>query len=1090
MSFPVFLLGEGVRGLSWPGLAGQIAWLAAAVALAYPVWQARGMQSRLSSRGVLFTGILTLIAAAAVLFAGARFPLESPLLVPGRIGRQEEILFLFAAAVPMMLGAGYGGPFTATLVGLVTGAALAFFSTGNPFTILIYGGLGCLAAIFIRQRYRTRFYRLLRRPFFTALALAAVYPVFFLAGAVLGLDDHLVLRLSYGFSALLPEWLAAGASLLVAGLVCEWVIRLFPGRWGHPAALVPSPAERSLETRSFQLMGIFITSAVLALTVVGWAAAHRSATDLIGTRMAGSAELAARNLPNALDTGQSLLQFYLADPRLGASDAGSAESALDEKLETGLYFAELILVDTGDAPIAQASVGNGATAPFSAVEVSGFDLARQGVPYQYYSSGGTEAGAPIVISFIAPVPGSERVLLGRSKMSENPFFIPLLEGLQNLGEITGLGMLIDETGTILHHPVPEMVGTAYAGSPDPGGGLTRSATPDGRPALVQSMRVDGRSWLVLVEVPVSTVHELAFDIAAPFMGLLVALAVTSLITLRLILRVVTGSLRNLTLHAEGFARDRSRLETPIETGGVDEVGRMQGALEFMRGRLKARMDEQAHLLRAGHGAAGSLDFSQAVKPILAAALSNGADSARIILAPDVLPDFGNASQRVFTTGPQANRYAYLDDQILGVMEKLDRLFTRNPIGHPGFSFETGSEIPAGLAAVPLHHEREYLGALWLGYAHRHAFSDDEVPFLATLAAQASLAAANTRLFRSAELERERLGAILESTPDPILVTDRQDRLFLANPAAVRVLGPGLASGTVDAIETLSETPDLLALIRSREEEPAAIEVSPPGGGTYVARVIAFLFNGKRSGKITILRDISHYKELDQVKSNLISNVGHELQQPLAVILGYTTMLTIIGDLNEEQESITGKVSFAVSRMKEMVENLIQMSKIEAGVEMKREEISLVDLTIKAVRERQPLSYERRIQISIAPPSEPIPLLIGDEASIESAIGNLVDNSVKYSNDGGNVLIEFSVTQGGGMVRFSIRDEGIGIQPEDLDQLFDRFYRSSHPEAKLRKGTGLGLAIVKTVVDKHGGRVWVESEPGKGSTFFVELPVAV
>jgi PAS domain S-box-containing protein len=826
---------------------------------------------------------------------------------------------------------------------------------------------------------------------------------------------------------------------------------------------------------------------MLALSVVGWGVAYTSSMQLTRGRMMSSADLAAESLPNALDTGQSLIQIYLADERLADPDPDTARTVLREKLDTGLYFAELMLVEPDGSVLVEEAAAPGSADALSAAESSGVVLAAEGVPFQYYSSGAPEGGAPIVISFIAPVPGSGRVLVGRSLLAGNPFISPLLESVHNLSDIQGQGLLVDEAGLILHHPVPQMVGTGYGGALKAEGGFSTSATPDGQPALVYAVPVDGRSWMVVVEVPMSAVQIRALRLAAPFVGLLAALAVGSLVTLRVILSVVTGSLRTLAVEAAEIGEKRARLATPIESSGVDEVGRMRAAFERMRASLNARMVEQEQLLRASHGAASSLDFNQAVRPILAAALSGGAESARVVLSQGTLPDSDANQPGTFGAGPKNARFAYLDGQVLRILENEDRLVTRNPIGHPGLNFENGRDIPSGLAGLPLRHDQDYFGVIWLGYSGRHTFSDDEVVFLSTLAAQASLAVANTRLFRSAEVERERLAAILASTPDPIIVTDRDNRLFHANLAAEQVLGERLKTGRRQPIETLIDHPGLIELICSDPVEPRSIEVGPETGGTYVAKVTAFVFRGERIGKVCILRDITRYKELDTLKSELVSNVGHDLDQPLQIILGYTTMLPIVGPMSAEQQVYVNKISLGVQRVKEMVNNLVSMGKIEAGVGLTMVALSLVDLTIQTLRERQTQASQKRVHLTIVPPAERIPDIFGDEVLILRAIGNLVDNAIKYSNNDGSVRISFSVRQAGSVVRMSIDDQGIGIALPDQDRLFERFYRSANPETRKRHGTGLGLAIVRSIVEAHGGRVWFESTPGRGSSFHIELP---
>ena len=262
------------------------------------------------------------------------------------------------------------------------------------------------------------------------------------------------------------------------------------------------------------------------------------------------------------------------------------------------------------------------------------------------------------------------------------------------------------------------------------------------------------------------------------------LSVIAAIISRLSLNNVTASLQILTTEAGRLAQ--GELDHPLRVDGKDEVGQLRGAFEQMRLSLKERLDELNQLLLVSQGVASSLEISEAIQPVLEAVLSRGATFARVILMPGVVQELDTdpTSPTRFGLGPNQERYLELDEQILALARQQDRLVLANVHRPKLLNLPPDVARLASLMAIALRHENLFFGALWVGYDEPHRFSAEEVRFLVTLGSQAALATANARLFLNAEIGRQRLAAILASSPDPILVTDQSNRLLLANPAAL------------------------------------------------------------------------------------------------------------------------------------------------------------------------------------------------------------------------------------------------------------------------------------------------------------------
>jgi len=229
---------------------------------------------------------------------------------------------------------------------------------------------------------------------------------------------------------------------------------------------------------------------------------------------------------------------------------------------------------------------------------------------------------------------------------------------------------------------------------------------------------------------------------------------------------------------------------------------------------------------------------------------------------------------------------------------------------------------------------------------------------------------------------------------------------------------------------------------------------------------------------------------NQAKTEFISFVSHELKQPMTAIKGYTDLLVkgLAGDLTETQRSFLEVIRSNLNRMDTMVQELLDISRIEAGrLRLEIGQVALREAVEEAVRTfRQEIEAKRQtLEVEIV---EPLPPVRADRNRVVQILTNLLSNAYKYTPEEGHIRV--TVQPDGGVVVCSVSDTGIGIAPEEQERLFTKFFRSQHPAVRNVPGTGLGLVITRSLVELQGGQIWVESEPGKGSTFTFTLPVAV
>jgi len=926
------------------------------------------------------------------------------------------------------------------------------------------------------QRYRTWVFRALRHPFVSTLLLSLIYPVLFVLDATLAATGSLASRLDYALTNVELFSIIVAVELLVGGLLSEGVVLIFPRLWGFSSPLEPSPVERRLQSRFLSSLTPLAIVLVIGLMGGDWIVASKASSDSLNGRLQNTAITAANSVPTFLETGQDLIQIMAKDPTWSNGTS---------------YFSEYYLLDTRGKAVTGSPVEDFYAANPSAEEYMGITLALDyGMPIQMYILPPTEGGSAARLSFMTPTYDSEGkitgVLVGRTDLAKNPFFEPISKSLNSLSGNSGDGILIDEKGTILYSSSSEWVMDTYTGKKYQKGTSFEGLDLDGTQSMMYYQPVEGgRSWGVVVSMPVQEAQQLALQIAAPLLIMIIILFLIAGLVLRFSLRTVTASLQNLALETNRISS--GQLDIPLAIDGNDEVGQLRHAFENMRSSLKARLDELNRLLQVSRGVASSLEFEESVKPVMEAALSTGASAVRVVLSPEALPEMkgGSAPVTRFGLGLGNEQFAYLDDQILPMTRQKERVALNNLGRVRLITFPPNAPRPEALLALPLHHENMFYGALWLAYDSPHQFSEDEIRFQTTIAGQAALASANSKLFANAEIGRQRLAAILNSTPDPVLVTDYQGRLLLANPAAWQVLG--LPGDTVNgkSIDTIIQQPSLLQLLQVVSEEKQSAEVELMDSKIYLATASSVIVEGQPVGRICIMRDVTRFKELDTLKSEFVATVSHDLRYPLTTMRGYATMLEMVGEMNEQQTGYVRKILTSVDGMIQLVTSLLDLGRIDAGVDLQLEMIPVQDVVERVVGALQLQASQKQVVISSDISPHAIPLVEADYALLQQALHNLVENAVIYTEPRGKVTVRVEPDKD--QMVFSVCDTGIGIAPVDTPRIFEKFYRGGQKEAKKRQGTGLGLAIVKSIAERHKGRVWVESQLGKGSTFYMEIP---
>jgi len=998
---------------------------------------------------------------------------------------------LFSAA-PWMLAGGVAGPLVAAILAFISGLVLGAWHTHTLFTAVELAILATIFSAFVCQRYRTTTFRMLKHPLAAAIVLGFIYP--FLHFLILVIDSQQELqitRLDIAFQSLPGAIIVAWIEILMGGTIAEFFGLIKPQFWTESAPRLPSPSEKSLQIRFTTNMMPLAIVLLLALIMGNWFVAGNAARNQIAERMKNTAQTAAKIVPSFLQIGQKEIAILARNPDLLSDEPIQITKNLSTGIKNIPYFTQLLLINPGGEVIANYHVNSTLDADTTIEERIAINLAFHNFLAPQFYAIPPEKGSNIArISFIAPVINSDnevkRALVGRTNLEENPYSQPIIAILKDTSSEENIGILIDDYANILIHPNPNKIMTTFSGLTSDIPSAPGDAMVDGTRMLVYNMPVPGLEWTVITMVPAYRTQELALRIALPLLGMIIVLAFISFLILRFGLRMVTTSLNNLAQEAGRIAQ--GKLDQPLHVEGVDEVGQLRKAFEQMRVSLKERLDELNRLLLVSQGVASSLEVADAVQPVLEAALVSGASSARVVLAPNIVNDLSGSTTipLSFGAGTSQNLYRDLDDQILALTRQQARLVLSNLYRPRLVNLTPGAPHPESLLAVALRHENMYYGSLWIAYDKPHNFTEEEVRFIVTLGGQAALASANSRLFMSAEIGRQQLEAILASNPDPVLVTDQREHLLLANPAAWQVLELSIEETNQGRdISEVIKNPELVELLRAINAEKQSIEVTLIGGRVFLATATSVLAEGQRVGRVCVLRDVTHFKELDDLKSDFVSTVSHDLRSPLTLMRGYATMLEMVGQLNEQQNNYIHKIIEGVDNMSRLINNLLDLGRIESGVGLQLEKVNVQELVEKVIGSLQLQATQKNIQLSYELPQTPSPTVEADHALLIQALQNLVENAVKYTKADGKVHVRVRLQPSN--LLFEVIDNGIGISPVDQPRLFEKFYRGAQQTSKEMRGTGLGLAISKSIAEKHGGHIWAESQLGKGSTFYMTIP---
>lgn len=438
-----------------------------------------------------------------------------------------------------------------------------------------------------------------------------------------------------------------------------------------------------------------------------------------------------------------------------------------------------------------------------------------------------------------------------------------------------------------------------------------------------------------------------------------------------------------------------------------------------------------------------------------------------------------------------------------------------------------------MVVVPLMAQNEVVGVLTLSHRQTGFFNEDHLRLLTASAGGIAVGIHNANLYNTIVSETERRGellrtqqettsklaAILQSLSDGVLVCDTDGRVLSTNAAAGRILQRDIEELVLWNLHDLlprylpdriGEMPltELLARPLDSSGAPRIFQSMTQVGVRVVSLALGPVLreeDGELIGALLVLRDITREVESDRLKTEFIGTMSHELRTPMTAIKGFTQLLAMgsLGALNDTQRELLNTIYTNAERMISIINDVLDITKIETGsIDLELRSLHLAETLSGVIADLQPLIRDRGHNLTVhIPPG--LLLVRADSSRLHQVLYNLVSNAVKYTRHGGNIEIDVHEAVPGDLpewvrdnilssrryVQVNVRDTGVGIAPEELDQVFERFYRTENPLKIEAGGTGLGLSLARPLVELLGGHIWVESVLNEGSTFSFILPAA-
>ncbi|MFU8826513.1 MAG: ATP-binding protein, partial [Brevefilum sp.] len=975
------------------------------------------------------------------------------------------------------------GVLPAALLAVVSGLLLAYLDTHNIFTPLVLMSVAIIFSWCVRQRYRTALFKWLRLPLVAALASwLANGPLVFMT-LVLSAAGTTAARVGLAIERFPVVMFALGGMVLIGGAVSMIIQAITQKRWGRKTPLQPAPGEIDFRYRLFGLatpIFIILLAGVLGVT---WSIAQKHARRGMLNQLTDTTRIAAESLGLFIETGDSLIRELAIAPEVNSGVSDSLSEFLVDALEKPPFFDSIAILNDEGGFVA------GAPNEASLAVFQYFDLAQlsqQNVPQFFLVGAGddTREGLLVFWAGVGNQPGNDQgIMCALTALDENRYAQPFMAAVDALAGQGGSVDVVGSDGTVYFHRGTDVSVEYIAAGNLSTATFFQSKSADGQALAHFYQPVEGAGWGISVTLPTLAIQEMAWELTRTNLLIASGLLVVIFFGVWIGSAPIVNEMQSITKAISAVvACDEKLKQTRKRSSKMG--GYFEDALEQMLAAQKARFNRQDKLLSVSGKVAGQINLGESLHMILSAALVEDVCSARIMLSQPGLEDLPETSEKRFGKGQYTQRLSALDGAVERRAIKTGlSVLNANEIVQ---NLPLMGDMPelASVAIVPLKWKDVRLGVFWIALAEQAALDDEGLNYFVELARMASLAIINAKTSQDSQFSFALMATVLDALPESVIITDQKGQILLVNTKAEQLLGIKTEQLGGKTLSMLFTPGEIIKLGLEANQKLNVKEVSLRDGRSYELISNPVQVSPHQLGMVMIFRDLTQQRKADDLKTEIVTTVSHELRSPLTLILGYAKILRLTGNLNEQQDEYIGNMIDGLEEMKGLVQKLLDIGRLEGGDPLELTQFSVEQVTHKVVESLEAQARQKNIDLVVNLPEDPL-IVEGDQTFVGQALKNLLENAIKFSKMGGEVRV--SAWQEDEQVVFAFEDKGIGIAPLDQRNLFKKFSRINSQAGMDFQGSGLGLAIVKSIAERHGGAVRVESQLGRGSIFYFEIP---
>jgi PAS domain S-box-containing protein len=486
----------------------------------------------------------------------------------------------------------------------------------------------------------------------------------------------------------------------------------------------------------------------------------------------------------------------------------------------------------------------------------------------------------------------------------------------------------------------------------------------------------------------------------------------------------------------------------------------------------------------------------------------GASKVSLILRPEYVEDWRQIFVRYLSSGAESTIYEQpgihfaqrvLDKGLAGWVfrNKLGAIVDDTLSDERWVLFPDSNSQARSALCVPFLYNGDVLAVLTMLYPEPNHFNDYHLRLMTIVANQATVAVRNAQLFNQMRQQQQQLETILQTIPDHLFVLDEEGKILLINDAAARLINSDPAAASSLNGQPLADFLHVDAILGNIVE---VLQNPAESGQTWSFEARSerqrrdFLVSvsawehpaADRGGYMVILRDITTMRDLNRFKDEMLKMASHDLRSPLALIVGYCSLIELDTPEDAPIREYLVAIQRATERMQNLLDDLLRVEQIRKSPLELHQKVNFREVVEAAVEHTRPAAAQKRQSLEVDLWIDDISPVTINPVLIREAMENLIGNAIKYTLEGGRVCVTAFAQEN--LIHFTVEDNGIGIPNTHLPRIFETFYRAKQAGSEGVEGRGLGLSLVKTIIERHEGEIWVESEEGSGSRFGFSIPM--